>query len=77
MRTILALGALAVAAVINIQPADAQQQGYPWCAEMHDFTTTECTFLSRQQCEADAGSQGGFCYENPSYSDPASQRAPR
>jgi hypothetical protein len=48
MRTILlALSALAAAAVINTQPADAQQQGYPWCAEMPDYAT-ECTFLSRQ-----------------------------
>ena len=76
MRTILlALGALAAAAVINTRPADAQQQGYPWCAEMPDYAT-ECTFLSRQQCEADVSGLGGFCYENPTYSGSASPRNP-
>jgi hypothetical protein len=76
MRTILlALGALAAAAVINTQPADAQQQGYPWCAEMPDYAT-ECTFRSRQQCEANVSGLGGFCYEKPSYSGSASPRNP-
>jgi hypothetical protein len=60
MRTIvLALGVLAAAAVINTQPAGAQQQGRPWCAEMPDYAT-ECTFVSRQQCEADVTGLGGF-----------------
>jgi hypothetical protein len=77
MRTILfALVALAAAAVINTQPAAAQQQVHPWCAEMYD-RATECTFLRRQQCEADVSGLGGFCYENPTYSDSTSPRAPR
>jgi len=76
MRTILlALGALAAAAMINTEPADAQQQGDAWCAEMPDYAT-ECTFPSRQQCEADVSGLGGFCYENPTYSDSASRRDP-
>jgi hypothetical protein len=76
MRTILlALGALAAAAAINTQPAGAQQQGDAWCAEMPDYAT-ECTFPSRQQCEADVSGLG-FCYENPAYSDRASRPAPR
>jgi Protein of unknown function (DUF3551) len=75
--TLVALGVLAAAAVANIEPADAQQQQrYPWCAEMYDFAT-ECTFRSREQCEADVSGLGGFCYENPAYSGSDSLRAPR
>jgi hypothetical protein len=76
MRMILfALSALAVA-VIHSQPAAAQQSRYPWCSEMYDFTT-ECKFVSRPQCEADASGLGGFCYENPANSDSGSRRPPR
>jgi hypothetical protein len=77
MRTILiAMGALAVAAVTYTHPAAAQQQLNPWCAEMYDFAT-DCTFRSRQQCEADVSGLGGFCYENPADRNSTSRRAPR
>jgi Protein of unknown function (DUF3551) len=77
MRTTLfALVALAATAAINAQPAAAQQQVYPWCAEMYDGAT-ECTFQTRQQCEADVTGLGGFCYENPASSGSTPRRAPR
>jgi Protein of unknown function (DUF3551) len=77
MRTMLfALAALAAAAGLNLQPAAAQQQTYRWCAEMYDGAT-ECTFQTRQQCEADVTGLGGYCYENPASSDSAPRRPSR
>jgi len=76
MQTILSsLIGLAAAAVINSQAAAAQQETYAWCAEMYD-KATECSFRSRPQCEAQVSGLGGFCYENPAYTNPA-QRVPR
>ena len=77
MRTLpFAFVVLAAAVAINVQPAAAQEHVYPWCAEMYDGAT-ECAFQTRQQCDEDVTGLGGFCYENPASSDPASRRAPR
>jgi hypothetical protein len=55
----------AMALLLQAQsPAAARE--YPWCAR-YDWTTTNCGFVSFQQCLATISGIGGRCEPNPRY----------
>jgi hypothetical protein len=65
MRFILSSLAVALAVLIAAdQSAEARE--YPWCAR-YDWTTTNCGFVSFQQCLATISGIGGRCEPNPRY----------
>ena len=68
MRKIAIFGlfAMAILALSSPQPASAQMREYPWCAR-YDWTTTNCGFVSFQQCLATISGIGGRCEPNPRY----------
>ena len=53
--------------------APAQAQEYPWCAR-YDWTTSNCGFVSFQQCLATIQGIGGRCEQNPRYVPPPQRR---
>jgi hypothetical protein len=55
----------AVAAML-LAAAPAQAREYPWCAR-YDWTTSNCGFVSLQQCLATISGIGGRCEPNPRY----------
>jgi len=55
-------------------PAAARE--YPWCAR-YDWTTTNCGFVSFQQCLATISGIGGRCEQNPRYVASPGRRVPR
>jgi len=63
---LLAICVLASTAAIA-PPANAQN--YPWCAHYGgDFGgSTNCGFVSREQCMATLSGIGGFCERNTQY----------
>jgi Protein of unknown function (DUF3551) len=62
--TVLAVVGLAVL----IRPTDAQAQNYPWCAQYADQGgTTNCGFVTIEQCRAALSGNGGYCIENPMF----------
>ena len=66
MRTILA--ALAFAAIAATTPASAQGQNSRWCADYGRGNSTNCGFVTYEQCRATiAGFNQGSCYPNPQY----------
>jgi hypothetical protein len=56
----------AVATLMLIAAAPSQAREYPWCAR-YDWTTTNCGFVSFQQCLATISGIGGRCEPNPRY----------
>lgn len=65
MRVTLFSLALTLAA-LTAAPGSAQAQEYPWCAR-YDWTTSNCGFVSLQQCLATISGIGGRCEPNPRY----------
>ncbi len=61
---ISALFAILLATPLASTPAAARE--YPWCAR-YDWTTTNCGFVSFQQCLATISGIGGRCEQNPRY----------
>jgi hypothetical protein len=53
-----------VMGLLDSGPAQARE--YPWCAR-YDWTTTNCGFVSFQQCLATIYGIGGRCEPNPFY----------
>jgi hypothetical protein len=64
-RTLLAVALLAIGAAS--QPAHADP--YRWCAEYGGGRggSTNCYFVTLQQCEASVSGNGGFCRPNGFY----------
>jgi hypothetical protein len=59
---ILAVTAAALSLAAHLTPAQARE--YPWCAR-YDVWTTNCGFVTFQQCLATISGAGGFCAPNP------------
>lgn len=73
MRTVI-LGVLAAAALLSAPPVEARE--YPWCAR-YDWTTSNCGFVSFEQCLATIRGIGGRCEPNPRYAGPPPRQKPR
>lgn len=65
MRRIAVFGMFATMAILQTT-APAASREYPWCAR-YDWTTTNCGFVSFQQCLATISGIGGRCEPNPRY----------
>ena len=76
MRMILTAATVAVLASSFSGPAQAQMREYPWCAR-YDWTTTNCGFVSLQQCLATISGIGGRCEQNPRYVPPQTRKKGR
>ena len=74
MRHVLFASALALAVLAQVGGAAAERQ-YPWCAR-YDWTTSNCGFVSFNQCLATTSGVGGRCEPNPRYvaSEPRSKK---
>ena len=66
MQKIAVTGALAILLLAAAPSNQAQAREYPWCAR-YDWTTTNCGFVSFQQCLATISGIGGRCEQNPRY----------
>jgi Protein of unknown function (DUF3551) len=65
MRPILFAGAI-IGAVSVLSGTDAVAQYYPWCSIYSDKVgSSNCGFVSFQQCMANVRGIGGFCIANP------------
>lgn len=64
MRIAIMVLAAGIAALTAAGTARAQE--YPWCAR-YDWTTSNCGFVSLQQCLATISGIGGRCEPNPRY----------
>jgi hypothetical protein len=62
MRTLATLAVIAVTFSVA-QDASAQGTYYPWCAR-YDAYTTNCGFVTLQQCLATIRGMGGICQQN-------------
>ena len=62
-----------IVAAIGGGSGGAAAQNYPWCADYSgDFgDTTNCGFVSFDQCMATVRGMGGFCVINNTYQPPA------
>ena len=76
MRKIVFLGLCAAALLPLLSAKPAQAQEYPWCAR-YDWTTSNCGFVSFQQCLATIQGIGGRCQQNPRYVPRPPRRKPR
>jgi hypothetical protein len=65
MRQLLIASAFAFFALAPTS-ATAQERQYPWCAR-YDWTTSNCGFVSFNQCLATISGVGGRCEPNPRY----------
>lgn len=65
MRASLAL--MTAALPFLLMPASAQAQNYPWCAEYGMQGTSNCGFVTVQQCMAALSGNGGYCTQNPMF----------
>jgi len=74
MRFLLTLG-IGLACAMS----GARAQNYPWCAEYGgDMSgSTNCGFVSFDQCMATVSGIGGVCVLNNRYVPPAAPRQPR
>jgi hypothetical protein len=75
MRSIIASGTIALAALLWAAPATARD--YPWCyTEIgRDGVGPTCAYVSRDQCLMTALGTGGICEPNPWYR-PAAEEPP-
>ena len=62
----IAISGLFAAALLMLAAIPASAGEYPWCAR-YDWTTTNCGFVSFQQCLATISGIGGRCEPNPRY----------
>ena len=65
MRASLAL--MTAALPFLLMPGSAQAQNYPWCAEYGMQGTSNCGFVTAQQCMAALSGNGGYCIQNPMF----------
>jgi hypothetical protein len=74
MRRIAVYALLAMPMLLGAS-APAAAQEYPWCAR-YDWSTTNCGFVSFQQCLATISGIGGRCEQNPRYVPTQQRRRP-
>jgi Protein of unknown function (DUF3551) len=65
MRTGLAVSTAVLP--LLLMPASVQAQNYPWCAEYGMQGTSNCGFVTAQQCMAALSGNGGYCIQNPMF----------
>lgn len=65
MRHALIVSAFAFVAIVQ-SGGTAQAREYPWCAR-YDWTTSNCGFVSYNQCLATISGVGGRCEPNPRF----------
>jgi hypothetical protein len=71
MRVTLTILVL-IGAAWSGQPAQAEVDPYPWCAQQGTRDSREsCYFKTFEQCLDQIRGQGGFCNRNPRYTGPA------
>lgn len=73
----LKVGAILLCAVGSLSTG-AHAQNYPWCAvlNMGDWSSN-CGFVTEQQCRASVSGIGGFCMRNTTYVPAVPLQAPR
>jgi hypothetical protein len=71
MKNVAISGAIAVLLLAAAPPAQARE--YPWCAR-YDWTTSNCGFVSLQQCLATIYGIGGRCEPNPRFAPQGPRR---
>jgi hypothetical protein len=64
---------LGIIAVTSVGGTRAQAQNYPWCAYYGGQMggSSNCGFVSFEQCMATLSGMGGFCDRNTQYVPPA------
>ena len=82
LAAMIAATAFAAASLLAL-PAEAQKaksrapqvvaKEYPWCAR-YGWTTSNCGFVTFQQCLDTIRGVGGFCEPNPRYNPPQQRR---
>jgi uncharacterized protein DUF3551 len=65
MRISLAVATAALP--LLLMPASAQAQNYPWCAQYALQGSSNCGFVTIDQCRAALSGNGGYCEQNPMY----------
>jgi Protein of unknown function (DUF3551) len=65
MRLLLIIVITVGAAIVFGSSAEAQN--YPWCAEGYKDGSTNCGFVTLQQCQDTVRGSGGFCMQNNTY----------
>ena len=73
MRTATVFAVIVAALSLAAHATPAQAREYPWCAR-YDWTTSNCGFVSFQQCLATISGIGGRCEQNPRYVAPPPRR---
>ncbi len=73
MRNFTILSAVAMALLLA-EATSAEAREYPWCAR-YGWTTSNCGFVSFQQCLATISGIGGRCEPNPRYVPPPQRRS--
>ena len=70
--------ALALALMLAFMAAPARAADYPWCYIDQTMSgSTYCAFATLAQCRENAGGNGGFCVQNPTWHGPPPAPAPR
>ena len=70
MRWTALLGLVAIIAALAFTSTSVSAQGYrlyPWCANYNEDGVSNCSFSTRQQCEATISGIGGTCEINSFY----------
>ena len=64
--------AAALLLVAFASEAQAQRDPYRWCAQYGGFrsSTSNCYFMTLEQCQATISGVGGYCRPNPFYTGP-------
>jgi hypothetical protein len=73
----LLLGATLLCAIGSVSTR-ADAQNYPWCAvlNMGDWSSN-CGFVTEQQCRASVSGIGGFCMRNTTFVPPEGAPVPQ
>jgi hypothetical protein len=74
----VALAGFAIMAIALATTCASRAQNYAWCL-VNDlkFGSTNCAFVSREQCMMSTGGNVGHCIANPAYSPAPERRAGR
>ena len=79
MRKLLAATIMAAVPAILLLPSVGQADPYKWCAVYGGDMggSSNCGFVTIEQCRATVSGMGGFCELNRFYTGPAEQPAQR
>ena len=75
MRNIAISAVFAILLGMPLAATPAAAREYPWCAR-YDWSTTNCGFVSFQQCLATISGIGGRCEQNPRFVASPARRGP-